>query len=80
MPRQGHHCAGHATEPLRKARNKVHAAFDPLWRDGAMPRRTAYLALAAWLGIEPKACHVALFDVDQCTAALEFVAAVRPTT
>lgn len=62
-----------ANAALRKARNAAHAAFDPLWRDGPLPRRAAYAWLAKGLGISVEQCHIATFDLAQCQRVLELV-------
>lgn len=53
---------------LRRAKMAAHAAFDPLWKSGAMRRENAYAWLAVRLGIEDvaKDCHIGEFDVATC--------------
>jgi len=51
---------------LRRAKNRAHAAFDPLWRNGKMKRQSAYKWLAQQLGIDAKDCHIGMFDVEIC--------------
>lgn len=63
-----------ANAELRKAKQAAHAAFDPLWRSGAMKRRSAYAWLADALGISKENCHIGMFDVEGCKAV---VAAVK---
>ena len=60
-----------ANAELRLAKNKAHAAFDPIWRDGSMKRREAYKWLAARLDIDPKSCHIGMMDVDMCLRVIE---------
>ncbi len=55
-----------ADAELRKAKMAAHAVFDPIWRSGRMKRTQAYQWLAAQLGIDPKDCHIGMFDVDTC--------------
>jgi ribonuclease HI len=62
-----------ANSELRRARNSAHAAFDPIWDRGSMSRRDAYAWLARELGIEPAACHIAMFDLVQCRRVVELV-------
>lgn len=59
-----------ANKELRAAKQKVHAALDPLWRSGSMKRSDAYALLAEKLGIAPQNCHVGMFDVPTCRAAV----------
>jgi hypothetical protein len=58
-----------ATAPVREARKRAKAAFNPLWERGAMTRTQAYAWLAEQLGIaDVDACHIGWFDVAQCEA------------
>lgn len=62
-----------ANKELRKAKNKAHQAFDPLWRDGLMKRREAYSWLASKLSIKERDCHIGMFDVDMCERVIKAV-------
>lgn len=55
-----------ANEGLRRAKNRAHALFDPLWRSGRMTRVQAYAWLAKKLGIAVEACHIGEFDEAMC--------------
>lgn len=61
-----------ANAELRKAKQRVHEAFDPLWQD-ASQRTAARLAAYAWLaqemGLTAAQCHIGCFDVEQCEQA-----------
>ena len=57
----------------------VHRVFDPLWKSGRMTRSEAYAALSAALGISSANCHVGMFDVDHCKAAVLAVAEMKET-
>lgn len=60
-----------AREPLRKLRMRVHAAFDPQWKDrGVRARAAAYKKLAQQMGMEPSKCHIGHFDEATCMRAL----------
>lgn len=59
-----------ANAELRTAKQRAHAAFDPLWKDGSMPRREAYRWLAGKLGISEANCHIGMFDVAACVAVV----------
>jgi len=75
-----------ADAALRLWKRRAHAAFDPLWKTGAMKRIEAYGWLAAALGIQEAHCHIGMFDVAQCQAAekvaLAYIHAngIRPIT
>lgn len=70
-----------ADAELRQWKAKVHEAFDPLWqgkmrRDGCNQfeaRNAGYKWLAGELGIDVKACHVGMFDIEQCKTAIEII-------
>lgn len=55
-----HHKTRNRTKPLgciptpeiKKARNRIHRLLDPIWREGRMPRRELYQAIATRIGIE----------------------------
>lgn len=63
-----------ANAELRKAKMAAHAAFDRLWRGKAekegcsrsKARGAGYRWLAVQLGVDPKDCHIGMFDVEQC--------------
>ena len=56
---------------LRKAKSDAHAAFDPLWRNGAMSRHQAYKYLAQELGIQQDKAHIGMFDIAQCKRVVQ---------
>jgi len=58
---------------LRRARMEAHTAFDVLWKERGWPRRDAYTALAAHLGIQIHACHIGSFDLPACRRVVVFV-------
>lgn len=55
-----------ADAPLRKAKMKAHAAFDPIWKRKVMSRTAAYKWLRGALGIDAKDCHMGMFDINEC--------------
>lgn len=75
----GCHAMGSGDTPLgtlanaetRLARQKAHAAFDPLWRRGGMSRGEAYRYLAKLLEIDPADCHISWFQADMCRLVVE---------
>lgn len=60
-----------ATRELRKWRNKAHAAFDKLWKDGPLTRTSAYFLLSNSLGVSVKMCHIGQFSIAQCEKTIE---------
>jgi hypothetical protein len=44
--------------------------FDPLWRGGAISRSEAYGMLASAMGIAKQNCHIGMFGIDECKAAI----------
>lgn len=65
-----------ANKALRDRRQQVHWKFDPIWKNSRRggARSEAYLWLAGHLEIPYSECHIALFDLDRCTAAIEVIA------
>jgi hypothetical protein len=74
-----------ANAELRAAKQRAHAAFDPLWqgkmrRDGCSKgeaRSAGYRWLAGQLGLEQPTCHIGMFDVDVCERVVQVCGAVR---
>ena len=64
-----------ANAQLRAARQRAHAAFDPIWQRGVQTRTRAYKWLAHRMGIEAKAAHIALFNIEQCESAITIIEA-----
>ena len=64
-----------ADAELRKAKQKAHAAFDPLWKNKIMHRREAYAWLAKELKISIEKCHIGYFDIDMCTRVVKIIEA-----
>jgi len=60
-----------ANSELRMCRMKAHEAFDPIWLYKSLQRQRAYDWLAKELGIEPKQCHIGMFNIAQCILATE---------
>jgi hypothetical protein len=61
---------GLANAELRAAKSRVHAVFDPLWKNGPMKRGHAYQMLARLMGLKTEECHIGMFDLSQCEKAL----------
>lgn len=55
-----------ADKELRYWKKEAHAAFDPIWKNGAMYRGKAYLWLAEQMGLRTDETHIGMFDVEQC--------------
>ena len=62
-----------ANAEVRKARSAVHRYFDPQHLEGYWSRREAYERLGQLMKLEPEDCHIGMFDLQQCTKALELV-------
>lgn len=60
-----------ANSALRAAKQKAHAAFDPLWKTGGLRRGYAYMLLAKALGMSKKDCHIGMFSEEQCIRVIE---------
>lgn len=60
-----------ANARLRKAKQKAHAAFDPIWKSGKKSRKEAYQWLGEKLGINKENCHIGMFDEENCLRVVE---------
>lgn len=67
-----------ANAELREAKKSAHAAFDPIWTDQRMTRKTAYKWLANALGIDRKECHIGMMDAERCRKVVEVCRAITP--
>lgn len=74
-----------ANKELRQAKQRAHAAFDPLWqrvmeRDG-LPKYRArgrgYKWLAEQMGLTREQMHIGELDVDQCAKVVEICKSLR---
>lgn len=59
-----------ADRELRMWKQRTHTIFDPLWQEHGKTRKQAYAWLAKEMGISDKQCHIGMFDVEQCKAAI----------
>lgn len=66
-----------ANAELRALKRQVHAAFDPIWRNGIKSRSGAYAWLADGLSIAGAACHIGMFSEQRCREALRFLWSMR---
>lgn len=68
-----------ATLLLRQWKMRVHAHFDPLWKEAGkkknQARSEAYEWLADRMGIKPSQCHIGMFDEAQCADAVRILEA-----
>lgn len=62
-----------ANAQLRMARQSVHKAFDPFWKDQGFGRRQAYMMLAQGMDRHIETTHIAMFTLDDCVKALQIV-------
>lgn len=60
-----------ARAELRQLRKRCHEVFDRIWRETNLSRSDAYAWLAESLGIPQAACHIAMFDEEQCRLAID---------
>lgn len=60
-----------ANAELRKARNRAHAIFDPLWKSGRMHRSEAYRWLRKITNLSRDECHIAMMDIETVTRTIE---------
>lgn len=60
-----------------KARNKAHAAFDPIWKGKLLNRSFSYIALSKELGIDKQECHMALMSKEMAARVPAAVIAIK---
>ena len=60
-----------ANAELRRAKQRAHAAFDPIWQSRTMGRKQAYAWLAKQLCLTADEAHIGEFDVAQCGRVVE---------
>jgi hypothetical protein len=59
-----------ANAELRDLKKAVHAVFDPVWKQGHLPRGKAYEWLALRMDLPVEQCHVGMFNEKQCRLAI----------
>ena len=59
-----------ANADLRRAKSRVHKAFDPMWKRNGGNRKEAYAWLAGRLNIPASECHIGMFDLPTCDRAV----------
>lgn len=59
-----------ADAALRRKKQEFHAAFDPIWKSGAMARSGLYKWLADRMGLHQDECHGGMFTIEQCDSAI----------
>lgn len=60
-----------ADADLRHWKQRAHAAFDPMWKQGNYTRNKAYAWLAEQLGLTKDECHIGMFDIYMCQKVIE---------
>lgn len=63
-----------ANAATRAARQRAHAAFDPLWKDKRMSRSDAYALMQRLLGLKPADAHISRLTAEQCDWLVELLA------
>ena len=55
-----------ANKRLRGLKHQAHEAFDPLWKNGWLPRKEAYHVLSIAFQLAPEYTHIGMFDEEMC--------------
>ena len=55
-----------ANRELRELKRQAHEAFDPIWKEGHLPRSGAYEVLSVAFGLPIEQTHIGMFDEDLC--------------
>ncbi len=58
-----------ADEETRDWREKAHAAFDPIWKNGDITQNEAYRRMAKKFG---RTIHIAQSDIEQCKEIIDY--------
>jgi ssDNA-binding Zn-finger/Zn-ribbon topoisomerase 1 len=66
-----------ADKPTKQARIRAHAAFDEVWKSGAMSRGQAYGFMRDLMGMTEDEAHIGKFTAEQCETLIERLAAAR---
>jgi ssDNA-binding Zn-finger/Zn-ribbon topoisomerase 1 len=66
-----------ANAETKRARIRAHAAFDEVWKSGAMDRRAAYRFMQDLMGMTADEAHIGRFTKEQCDTLVERIAEVR---
>lgn len=67
-----------AKADVRRLRQRLHSALDPLWRDSGIPRTSVYRTVARIAGASMEQCHIANVQTPiQARRMLEAVIAAR---
>ena len=56
----------------RRARRYAHAAFDPLWKQGEIPKGKLFKMLAEYMDLPQKDTHIGHFTKSQCEQVRAF--------
>lgn len=60
-----------ANKRLRKLKLQAHESFDPIWKDGYLPRTAAYEVLSTALELPAEQTHIGMFDEELCRKVIE---------
>lgn len=55
-----------ANKNLRRLKHQAHEAFDPIWKEGYLPRTAAYEVLSIAFKLPMKQTHIGMFDEELC--------------
>ena len=55
-----------ADKNLRELKRKAHEEFDPIWKDGILPRSKAYEVLSIAFELPIEYTHIGMFDEELC--------------
>lgn len=60
-----------ADKRLRELKHDAHEAFDPIWKEGYLPRSAAYEVLSAAFHLSPEHTHIGMFNEDMCRKVIK---------
>lgn len=60
-----------ANKELRELKHQAHEAFDPLWKEGYVPRHVAYEILSTAYRLPIEQTHIGMFNEDLCRKVIQ---------
>lgn len=60
-----------ANKGLRELKHQAHEAFDPIWKEGHLPRTAAYRILSIAFELPAEQTHIGMFDEELCRKVIE---------
>lgn len=66
-----------ADKHLRELKRQAHDEFDPIWKEGYLPRSKAYEILSIAFGLPIEYTHIGMFDEEMCRKAIDLSKTIK---